>query len=272
MKRFRKIAVCLAGSLVLDAGLHAGDLSLTNNPLANNPYAPIVVRNVFGLNPPPNPDAGKANEMMKDLPKITATGIYAAFDHWKVLFKTTGGDKHGKPAKDAYYDLAEGQRQDDIEVTSIDAKNSLVTFNNHGVMQEIPLASADASSTGSSGGGDHGGQGFSSSGNNNMRASGGIIRFGNRGANGEPNRPGMNSNYNGASGNPDGGLNFGNSSGNRVYQPPAPNMSPEDAAVIIAAEHLKAQQDGDPTAPLYPPTSIDKEAGITGSGTGNSNP
>ena len=49
MRRFGKFAVCFAGGLALSAGLCSAELSLTNNPLPNDPYAPIVVRNVFDL-------------------------------------------------------------------------------------------------------------------------------------------------------------------------------------------------------------------------------
>ena len=48
MKRLGKIAVCLVGGLVLTAGARAADAVSTDNP-----YGPIVVRNVFGLNPAP---------------------------------------------------------------------------------------------------------------------------------------------------------------------------------------------------------------------------
>jgi hypothetical protein len=43
--------------------------------------------------------------------------------------------------------LSEGQRQDDIEVTHIDVKTGVVTFNNHGVVQEIPLVKASSLTT-----------------------------------------------------------------------------------------------------------------------------
>jgi hypothetical protein len=42
------------------------------------------------------------------------------------------------------YILAETKQQDDIEVVHIDEKTDIVTFNNHGIMQEIPLAIAPA--------------------------------------------------------------------------------------------------------------------------------
>ncbi|HTA95310.1 MAG TPA: hypothetical protein VK769_04230, partial [Verrucomicrobiae bacterium] len=62
MKRAGKITVCLAVALALNASLRADDAALPKDELAandssstdkvllpGNPYAPIVVRNVFDL-------------------------------------------------------------------------------------------------------------------------------------------------------------------------------------------------------------------------------
>ena len=43
-------------------------------------------------------------------------------------------------AKDVYYDLSEGEKQDDIEVMHIDEKAGLVAFKNHRITQKIALA------------------------------------------------------------------------------------------------------------------------------------
>ena len=139
MKRLGKVVICLASGLVLNASARADD-----SVLPNNPYAPIVVRNVFNLNPAQSADS--TNATPADLPKITPNGIMSIFNHQlQVLFKVAGTPKAGQPAKDESYILSEGQRQDDIEVIQIDEKNSLVTFNNHGIVQELPLAKATAS-------------------------------------------------------------------------------------------------------------------------------
>jgi hypothetical protein len=98
-----KIAVCLAIKLVLTTSTHAEDVASPQNP-----YAPIVVRNVFGLNPPPPP-------------KITSNGIMSIFGQLQVLFKVAD-PRPGLPVKDEFYTLSEGERQDDIEVTHIDEK------------------------------------------------------------------------------------------------------------------------------------------------------
>jgi hypothetical protein len=137
MKRFGKIALCFAGGLALSAGLRADDNAPTAvNPLPDNPYATIVARNIFGLNPPaplaPPPDPSL------NYPKIKPRGIMGIYGHFRVLFQVSGTPKPGQTAKDQFYNLSEGQRQDDIEVVKIDDKNSLVTFKNHGAVQELP--------------------------------------------------------------------------------------------------------------------------------------
>jgi len=147
MKRLGKIAVCLAGGLALCAGARAGDVMF-----ASNPYEPIVVRNVFGLNPPstnPPPTIDDAQ-----LPKITPNGIMSIFGQLQALFKVA--PKPGvKDAKEESYVLSEGQAQDEIEVVHINEKDALVTFNNHGILQEIPLSNAPkTNSPGVTGGGD----------------------------------------------------------------------------------------------------------------------
>ena len=264
MKRLGKIAVCLAGGLAFNASLRADDLSATNSPLVNNPYAAIVVKNIFGLVPPaPPPDPNIA--LTKDLPKITPTGIMSTFGLTKALFKVTGGagGKPGQPAKDEFYALRQGQMQDDIEVTKIDEKGGLVTFDNHGITQELPLASAP--SGGGSGAAATGGMG-----NSGMTSGaapgggggpGGFTRFG--AGNGGLNNGGAgggNPGNNGAGPGANNGMNFGANTQGRTYQPPAPDMTAEESQTMLILNHLKAQQDGSPTAKLFPPTPHDQEA------------
>jgi len=135
MKCLGKIALCLAGGLVLNTGLRA-----ENSILPANPYATIVVRNVFGLNPPKPVEEAPPGDPP---PKITPNGIMSIFGQLQVLFKVA--PPAGVPnAKEQSYVLSEGQGQDDIEVTAINEKAGLITFNNHGTVQQIPLANAPA--------------------------------------------------------------------------------------------------------------------------------
>ena len=144
MKRVGKLCICLAGGLVLNAGLRAAD---TVSP--DHPYAPIVTRNVFNIHPPPPVDPNKQPDV--PLPKITPNGIMSVFGHLQALFKVAIPPKQGQPAREQTYMLSEGQQQDDIEVVKIDATTQVVTFDNHGTVQELPLTVANASGPGPSG-------------------------------------------------------------------------------------------------------------------------
>jgi len=269
MMRFGKIAACLAGGLALNAGLRAADPASANNSLLGNPYATIAARNIFALNPPAPP--APPDDPEKNLPKITLTGIQSFFGQSKVLFKVAAGaaPRGRQPAKEEFYILSQGQREDDMEVIKIDEKNSLVTFDNHGTTQELPLASAAESGAFASsspgpgnpgmmrgrrgGGGSGGPAGFTQFGAGSGGRGGGM---GNGAAgfnSGGPNGP------NGANG----GMEFGGSTQGRIYQPEASTMTPEEVQILVAAQHLKAIQENDATAPIYPPTVIDKEAGIS---------
>jgi hypothetical protein len=283
MKRLGRISVCLAVGLALNAGLRAASPSSPNNPSPENPYATVAVRNIFGLNPPALPP-DPSLDAEKNLPKITPTGIMSVFGYTQVLFKVAAAAgavaKAGQPAKEEFYILSQGQRQDDIEVIKIDEKNSLVTFDNHGTTQELPLASTSSSGTAAAspspitgnpgmvprptgGGGNNGGN---NGGFNGFGAGPG----GNNG--GMPNsNPGSNSGGPNGPNAANGGMSFGGNTQGHIYQPEPSTMTAEEEAILTAAQHRKAIDDGDPIAPLYPTTPIDKEAGITPT-TGGGNP
>jgi hypothetical protein len=244
MKRLGKIAICLAGGLVLSAGARADDVVLPNNP-----YAPAVVRNIFGLNPPQPVDL---NATQADPPpKITLNGIMSIFGHLQALFKVAVPAKPGQTAKDESYILSEGQRQDEIEVIKIDEKNSLVTFNNHGTVQEMALAKANAPVVNApavpaiQGAGDNSGRGRLGG----RPGGGGFGAARNRGAGNDANQnPNLQS--------------VPPSAGNSGQPQPQATMTPEVQMIMIAAQHAKAQQAGDPIAAIFPPTEIDAEAGV----------
>ncbi len=77
-------------------------------------------------------------------PKITPNGIMTIFGKLQVLFKVAGPAKPGQPPKDESYVMCEGDRQDDIEVQKIDENSATITFNNHGVVQELALVAGTA--------------------------------------------------------------------------------------------------------------------------------
>jgi hypothetical protein len=132
MRRLAKIAVCLAVGLALNT--HAPAESVLSS---SNPYASIVIRNVFGLKPP-QPVEEEARPV-ETPPKITLDGIMCLTGQWQALFKVPDAINAGPAPRQAYCILSEGQQQDGIEVICIDETTGSVTFNNHSVLQTIPL-------------------------------------------------------------------------------------------------------------------------------------
>jgi hypothetical protein len=244
MKLLVKISICLAGGLALSASSHAESI-----PLTGNPYAPVVERNIFGLNPPAPVDSNPAP--VEPPLKITPNGIMSIFGQVKVLFKVAGKT----PGKEESYMLMAGQAQDDIEVVKIDEKKGVVTFNNHGLEQVLPLAAPGAGSITTAAGGNPGAPGgipapggnFGSSGFNNAFGAriGTSAAIGNPSAGSNPNLraiPTRNNTFNAASQIPEG-------------------MTPEVQTIAIEANReLTKQQviNGDlPPLPITPLTPSD---------------
>ena len=138
MRHSAGIVICLAGGLAWCAISHA------NNLPPGNPYGSIVKRNIFGLNPVPVVDPNIAPPGPPP-PKITLSGITTIFGPAEALFKVAGVKREGKPPQDEYYIFTEGESQDNVEVTAIDTVKNIVTFNNNGVVQQIPLTAGVAS-------------------------------------------------------------------------------------------------------------------------------
>ena len=129
----------IAVTLLFPAGARAQDVAASDKP-----YASIVSRNMFGLLP--IPPAVPAAEPPKDPPpKITPNGIMTIFGKVQALFKVTVKGQAGQPPKDESYVLSEGERQDDIEVVKINQDDGIITFNNHGEIQPLPLVAASNS-------------------------------------------------------------------------------------------------------------------------------
>lgn len=243
------MAVCLAGGLALIPGLRADDVLLPGNP-----YASVVARNIFGLNPPPPVDP---NPPPVDPPvKITPNGIMSIFGELQVLFKALKPGPPGKPPVEDDYTLSVGERQDDIEVVKIDEQAGIVTFNNHGTVQDLPLVPAKAGSAPApvAGGnpampgiparnaldgraGNTGGNGF-------------INTFGNRGG----NFPGRNGNGYNDGNNPGGlnGSNFGNTPATTDASDQQSETREQRAAEMLVNSALYKQQ-GNPAYKIMPP-------------------
>jgi hypothetical protein len=274
MKVTRKLLFCLAGGLALNAAVRADDAALPGNP-----YTTAAVRNIFGLNPPVPVDPKAAADATPP-PKITPNGITDILGQLQVLFKVANPGKPGKPAADDDYILSEGQRQDDIEVVKIDEKASLVTFINHGETQELPLVTANPTSSGPAAGGIPGISGIPASGfkpapggltrplGNTFNGGGGLAGnyAGSRGnANNGINGGGNNGvNNSGGQGN---GLNFGNPSSlnsafhNAAAQIPE-GMTSEVQTIAIEASRQAALQQGDTEgAAMLPITELTPQNG-----------
>jgi len=246
MKGIAKLTIGLAGGLALTAGVCAQE-----TPTAGDPYAVVVTRNIFGLNPPPPP--GPPADVTPP-PKITPNGIMDIFGQLQVLFKVGGPAKPGVPAADQSYILSEGQRQDDIEVIKIDNKSGIVTFNTHGENQELPLvvtlpsSTPAAAPTGAPGGGPGAGLG------GRFNSGGPAGRQGGMGSGGgSASNPGINGSSNDGSNLRN--VPTRNNTFNAASQIPE-GMTPEVQTVLIEANRLQAQQQGDPTHKLYPITPL----------------
>ena len=260
MKRIGKTTIWLAGGLVLSAVMLADNVAL-----ADNPYAPIVTRNIFGLN------AASVEEPPGDPPpKITLNGIMSISGHLQVLFKVAGNGKSGQSGKDQSYILSEGQRQDDIEVMHIDTSNktNLVTFNNHGTVQNIPMASSPAAG-GASGPGQGGAPGSraviskpTGGANGSMNAN--VI--GNSSGHAGASRPnsGMgnqNPNPNPPASPMEGGINLqsvptrAGNSGQQAQNTQAP-VSPEQQVINMEIQRSLWKSQGNPAYKIIPPTVI----------------
>jgi hypothetical protein len=288
MKRLGKIAACIAAGLALNASLNAA--SPFHKPLprpdasppsaatpppasfidTNNPYSVIAARDIFGLVAPAPVDTNALIDA--SLPKITPEGIMGIFGDLSVLFKVSPS-KPGPKTDDEYYTLSEGQRQDNIEVVKIDDKKGIVTFNNNGTKQDLPLADATTGgSTGSSGPGGmnsgaipgrQAGGGPGSFGGPN--GPGGFTRFGANSGGDNGGTPETSPAFGGgqqpAADDTGGGMNFGSAvNTSRNYQPTQDNppASPEEQIILMEANRMEAQKSGSPQQFLIPPTPLTK--------------
>jgi hypothetical protein len=221
---------------------------------ADNPYMPIVDRNVFGLVPIPPPAAAVDPATLNPPPKITPNGIMTLFGKLQVLFKVAGVAKPGQPPKDESYVMCEGDRQDDIEVQRIDQASATITFNNHGVIEELPLVASTGGTTAPAApaGGAIPPPPMPTPGN----GVGTLNHFGGHFGHGRGVTTGGNP---GADASP--GMGAANASA-ASSAPAAPAMTPEEQVLMIEAQRAKMLQEGDPTAAIMPITPMTSQ--VTG--------
>jgi hypothetical protein len=248
---------CVLLGLVAVGWLSGRSLRAGAAPSAN-PYAPIVTRNVFALVPIP---VNTGPEVPADPPpKITPNGIMTIFGKLQVLFKVSE-NLPGQPPKDDSFVMSEGDRQDDIEVQKIDEKAAVITFNNHGVVQELPLVATTAAIPSPSGLG---------------RPALPYGRF-------NPNNRvplGYNSPYSRPPDNPANAIptpapppvtDAAPSAPVAPAEPAQPAMPLEQQVIMIEAQRMDMIQKGDPTAVIMPPTEMTSEV-LGASPTGGNTP
>jgi hypothetical protein len=245
----RFIAIAVVVACLAPVGWAAG------TPESSPPYAVIASRNVFDLLPLTNNEAADAAALAADLPKITPNGIMNLFGKLQVIFKVAeskpvGRPMPGQPNKDTSYVMCEGERQDEIEVIKINEADAVVTFNNHGTMQELPLVVAAPGGPGAPGRPGAPGGGPGTSGVHPTFRSGGIPppnRFS------PPGRPtGGNPGSNG--GMPS--LGGAASTANPVNPSQEETLSPEAQVIMMEAQRAKWQEEGNPAAAIIPPTAL----------------
>jgi hypothetical protein len=266
----------LAAALLLPAGVRAQDSAAAT---ADKPYSGIVLRNMFGLLPIPPPDTNPPAPPVEPPPKITPKGIMTIFGRNQAIFNVALKPKPGQPAKDDSCVLSEGERQDDIEVVKINKEDGIITFNNHGTMQDLALVEANPTTpAGAPPGAMPSGpqRGVPMPGGMQQRPNpmfpvnraAASERFAGRQGN-----PGMN-----PGGNPGGyaggssGINLnGGTSANTSYQPPVDtSMTPEQKVLLMEAQRAKYLQENNPMANLIPPTGLTKQLNPDFGGNGNS--
>jgi hypothetical protein len=103
---------------------------------AENPYGPIVSRNVFGLKPP-TVTAPPTVAPVAAAVTFKLLGISTILDRPQVLLKVITAARPPEVAKTQSYLWGEGQGEDDIEVVAIDAVLGTVTIKNRG--ETVPL-------------------------------------------------------------------------------------------------------------------------------------
>ena len=236
---------CLISGLLTVAWLYGQPLRASVAP-ADNPYTPIVERNVFGLVPIPPPPVAVDPATLVPPPKITPNGIMTLFGKLQVLFKVAGVTHPGLPPKDESYVMCEGDRQDDIEVQKIDQPSATITFNNHGVVQVLPLVASTGGTVASPPPGAVPPPGMPGPGM--APGNGPHFGFGGRFGRGRGVATGGNP---GADTPP-----VAASSAAAPSAPAAPAMSPEEQVLMIEAQRMKMLQEGDPTAAIMPPTEL----------------
>ena len=252
----------VAVTLVFTQGLYAQD-----GTVSDKPYTSIVSRNIFGLVPIPVVDPASLLPPPEPPPKITPNGIMTIFGRLQVLFKVAVKPPSGQPQKDASYVMNEGERQDEITVLKIDSKAGVVTFNNHGTVQELSLVPATSSSGSPAPPGSPRG-GMPGMNNPALRAapSGGTSVLPAIGAASATGPGGRKVRTGGNASQASSTATSVRGNGQPAQQE---TLSPEAQIIMMESQRAKWLDQGNPAAAIIPPTPITQELiGETGSGAG----
>jgi hypothetical protein len=124
----------------------------SDNPLdsnsGSNPYAVILERNVFRLNPPPPPPKPADLSSTQKRPEVAISGLMETGNQWKALLvvKSLNPDPHGQELI-SYLTLAEGDRQTvedgpkpaEVELKRIDPQMGKIEIINMGEATNLSL-------------------------------------------------------------------------------------------------------------------------------------
>jgi len=249
--RHSSLATCL--SLIVLVSTNNARATAAETDTQGNPYQAIVGRNVFGLKPPPPPPPPEDPLKKNPPPTIKLQGVQTILGRRQVLFKLPAKPP-GQPKEESFL-MNEGERQGEIEVVQIDMQTEAVKFKNHGQEQLLNMKDdADKPALGAPPppgippgalpgilpGVPPPSAAF------NPSAPGTITTIGSSKM--IPQRPMR-------APTPAGGMPMGNAVAPQASQP-TPLLSREEQEIAIEVQRQHLQNQGDPTAALFPPTSL----------------
>ncbi len=135
MKTKYGLVGALMGLLPAMAFLASLNVSAAESAAGVNPYLAIVKRNAFDLtDTPPAASKKKTPELPKDT-EIKLTGIYfhKGVERAALALVDTGK----KPGKPTYLQLAAGEKENSIEIKSIDKKAGKIMLKESGILREL---------------------------------------------------------------------------------------------------------------------------------------
>jgi hypothetical protein len=182
----------------------------------------------------------------------------SVFGKYQVLFKVALPPQGGQPASVASHMMSEGEREDDIEVVKIDYTGRMITFNNHGVVQELPLETAKNVTTSAAAG--------TVAGSPAARSALAAKRAAAAQADSEPGMVVVANPPPAPAPNPSSGFAMVSGPNStdvaRTTKPGPETITPEQQIISMEAQRAKWLDEGNPAAAIVPPTPLTAE--VTG--------